>query len=341
MSRFIALIGLTALSSLGCGEPVDGRPALCKRYASAVVHCAAEVDDDDDDDVWAEARGRVARDRRASHLYAGCLSRLSRVDALDRMLSCAAGDEPPSCADFEECRKRVADRVDAATLQQLTEAGDVQSIVVLCESHKTMPGCADAKTQLMNDTVERALPAVRDGTSDAPPSSLCFEARALARSIDPLPPGTMATIQRACAEASAGLHVRKALEQVSRFRKTAADTMPYRCKTVIAELGRIKDSPWARDAKRMLVGTCYLDLGTSVLEKRLAKVTTCDAVVRGLIGAIRTHKLKSDALTPLYHSALKLCPLSPVRPSAGGAAARPESGSRAPTRRGPAASRRR
>jgi len=321
-----------ALVLAGCGGAADPRIEQCTRYATWMVECGlGDAEHDLTNHRTVQWRTRYATN--------SCVAKLDRVDGMDRILSCAAPDKVDDCAAFEACREGVANAIDAERLAAWLEQGDGQSVQLLCDVRPALAVCRDAKLALVEELVTKTMPLLRDGKAPGSPSDVCLETKALVRSLNPVPPGTMARVQRACKEALAGQHLRDALAEVARYKREGLDVLPRLCRGTVSELRRIAGSVWAPEATKVIARACYQDLGAEVLDRRLAKARVCDPTLREIIGGVRSYKLESKRLKPLYRSALELCPVNPTPPGAGAASGRPGSGLTAPTGPGPGSSR--
>lgn len=236
-----ALVGLFFTTVAGCADHDDYRAkrGRCERFARSTVECYDPIGAD----PWSDEREFR---RRVEYLTLSCRSKLDEnAPALEAMLQCAPAEgSAPNCPAFDACSRASTEAANGAQLEAAVETGDEVRVLALCAMDTELKGCVAAKEGLVDAMIKGRLHAIRDGSNDQAPSTMCFRAKALARSAAKGGPSVRAValmnrVERACRQAAAGRRIREVLVEIERLRKTKRMRIPHRCKSLLSELTRL------------------------------------------------------------------------------------------------------
>ncbi len=156
---------------------------------------------------------------------------------------------------------------------------------------------------------EKRLLAMRDSGDTKDGFSRCFEFKRLAKTLSV---DAAARAEALCDEVDLASDVKKALDEAADATEKQAEELPFACDYTIERLEKLGTSDWAKERIVALARACYIDVGKSILAKKVPGMNVgCDYHVQKVFDGVTRFKLADAAIDGLVLQARAQCQRAP------------------------------
>jgi hypothetical protein len=212
-------------------------------------------------------------------------------------------------AAVEKARKELSAQVPFQCEWALRDLDGIESPWAKSTRTAVAKECNEDLPKELISAAEKGLAAMRDSGDTKDGFSRCFEFKRLAKTLSA---DAAARAEALCDEVDLASDVKKALDEAADATEKQAEELPFACDYTIERLEKLGTSEWAKGRVETLARACYIDVGKSILAKKVPGMKFgCDYHVQKVFDGVTRFKLADPAIDGLVLQARTQCQRTP------------------------------